>query len=132
MSKWAKLTFCVVSMIWVTIALLSCGDDKPPPQGYQMEERQGEIRPYIKLTEDLIYPGSEPFEDAMYHYFSEDHQAKVAHWFEVHLDNAEVKRSRGIESRREIWYIRYKDMTIVILPGPEENTSLIQYKRDIK
>ena len=119
-------------ILGVFVFLVSgCGDGKLAKPG-DVDKSAGKGIPIIKLTEEILYPGSKPFEGAQYRYVTGDSQAKVAHWFEINLEGSMVEHVKGPQTGNERWYITWNELIIVILPGPEENSSMIQYKKEIK
>jgi hypothetical protein len=85
----------------------------------------------IQITEDILFPGSEPYEGAKYDFLADESPAKVAHWYEVNLEGCEVKKISGNKPENAKWEITLDDLIIDVVPGPGEDNTLIRYKKDI-
>lgn len=85
----------------------------------------------IIITEDILFPGSEPFEGAKYDFLADESPAKVAHWLEVNLEGCKVEKISGNKPEDAKWIITLDDLIIDVLQGPEGDNTLIRYKKDI-
>jgi len=85
----------------------------------------------IQITEDILFPGSEPYEGAKYDFIADESPAKVAHWYEINLEGCMVKKISGNKPENAKWIITLDDLTIDVLQGPEGDNTLIRYKKDI-
>ena len=85
----------------------------------------------IKITEDILFPGSEPYENTKYDYLADESPAKVAHWFEINLEGCKVKKISGSKPEIAKWIITLDDLIIDIVQGPDEDNTLIRYKKDV-
>jgi hypothetical protein len=124
------------------VVLLGCADKK---KMYPAKEKTPGGKPKMKhqieptdrgnlaiiLTDKILYPGSTPFEDAQYDYIAQETPARVAHWFEVNLENSTLKNIPGRSEQDEYWIVEQEDLIIEIYYGPNEGSSLIRYKKDI-
>jgi len=84
----------------------------------------------IKLTPDLIYPGSASYEGAKYFYVSADSPEKVASWFEQNLKGSSSNKTSDDPADYKV-VISYKGLEIDVVTGPHGSDTLIQYKTPI-
>ncbi len=85
----------------------------------------------IIITEEMLFPGSEPHEGAKYDYVADESRAKVAHWFEINLEGCKVKKISGNNPENTKWIITLDDLIIDIVHGPDKDNTLIRYKKDL-
>jgi len=136
----------LINMLLILILLtfvVSCGSDNKmvqakkktagglPAQVPQMSSGD-KAKEVIKLTENLIYPGSKPYETAKYDYVSGDNPDKVCNWFETNLKGSVVNKMTTKDPGNCKYTITFENLIIDILPGPHGADTLIRYKMDIK
>lgn len=128
--------------ILLVLVLSGCADKRQmyPPKD-KTKGGQAVIKEQIKptdrgkqaiiLTDKMLYPGSTPFEGAQYDYITQETPARVAHWFEVNLENSTLKNIQGRSEQDESWIVEQGDLIIEVYYGPIEGSTLIRYKKDI-
>ena len=132
----------LIAFFVLSILLFGCAKKKPiyetdkrtpgdlPVLDKQIDDDEHSVD-IISLTEDLIYPGSEPYEDAKYDYLADESPAKVAHWFEGNFEGCKVKKVSANLPENAKWIITLDSLIVEVLQGPERKNTLIRYKKDI-
>lgn len=132
----------LIAIFVFSVILSGCTKDKPiheaevkTPGDLPVLDKQIDAnergKEAISITEDILYPGSEPYEDAKYDYLADESPAKVAHWFEGNLEGCKVEKTSSKDPKDAKWIITLEDLIVEVLQGPEGDNSLIRYKKDI-
>lgn len=82
----------------------------------------------IKLSDEISYPGMEPYEGSHYEFVAKESPEKVANWFIEKLEGEVVNKKASQNANETEWRILYKDYEIVVAHGPETDSALIRYK----
>ncbi|MBU1024002.1 hypothetical protein KKB99_06935, partial [bacterium] len=112
-NKFFYLTACLI----VIASVSGCGDknamrqtkDKNP-QGlanmhHQVDYANQKGKSALDITEDMKYPGIQPYENAKYEFISGDSPQTVADWYKEHLKGSDVKKLTGKQSGQSKWII---------------------------
>lgn len=132
----------LVSIFMLSVFLSGCSNSRVMHEAEKktpgdLPVLEGQIEPdergkeAVTLTEDILFPGSEPYEEAQYDYIADESPAKVAHWFEVNLEGCKVKKLSGNQPEKAKWIITLDDLIVEVHQGPEGDNTLIRYKKDI-
>lgn len=97
---------------------------------HQIDYETERGRAVIELTEDMKYPGIEPYEGAKYDFISGDPPQTVADWYSGALEGSRVKKQIGKQGGASKWVIKQDKLIIDIMPYGGSG-SLIRYKLDL-